>query len=255
MIADQSILFTLSYCLTIIIGIIGLYMIYPKAVLIAVLAVPFKELLCIRMSKLNEASISKFMGVLQEFSAQFGDSVRGIREVKLWNLQSQKRKKLLRYQDDVLQERKNFILYSCYQNVFGSLIDKIPICILYAYGGYLFVTGEVTIGGVSAFIAYTGNILNSIGAILSVRFLFSNIKPAITRLNTFLTAEEENTAADRIDIGPVSIKSETDTIKAFVSCSCPAIQCACSDIYETRIVASASLRGLNASTQNYSSSL
>lgn len=204
MIADQSILFTLSYCLTIIIGIIGLYLIYPKAVLIAVLAVPFKELLCIKMSKRNEESISKFMGVLQEFSAQFGDSVRGIREVKLWNLQSQKRKKLLKYQEDVLQERKNSVLYSCYQNVFGSLIDKIPVCLLYAYGGYLFVKGEVTIGGVSAFIAYTGNILNSIGALLSVRFLLSNIKPAIARLNSFLTSEEEdNITGDRKDIEPV----------------------------------------------------
>lgn len=58
---------------------------------------------------------------------------------------------------------------------------------------------------------------------------------------------------------PVKLKknfrSETDTIKAFVSCSCPYIQCACRDIYNPYSVNSASQDGLKASTQNYSTYL
>lgn len=52
-----------------------------------------------------------------------------------------------------------------------------------------------------------------------------------------------------------SFKSETDTIKAYVSCSCPAIQCACRDIYDIRLVAATSQRQYPSSTQNYSSYL
>lgn len=52
-----------------------------------------------------------------------------------------------------------------------------------------------------------------------------------------------------------NFKSQTDTIKAFVTCSCPAIQCACNDIYNDYSVYTASKRGLSASTQNYSSYL
>lgn len=52
-----------------------------------------------------------------------------------------------------------------------------------------------------------------------------------------------------------NFKSQTDTIKAFIACSCPGIQCACKDIYSAVSVNAASTRGLEASRQAYSSYL
>lgn len=52
-----------------------------------------------------------------------------------------------------------------------------------------------------------------------------------------------------------NFKSQTDTIKAFIACSCPAIQCPCNDIYSPNSVNTASLRGLNASRTEYVSYL
>lgn len=52
-----------------------------------------------------------------------------------------------------------------------------------------------------------------------------------------------------------NFKSQTDTIKAFVACSCPAIQCACNNIHDSNEVASASRLGLYSSRFEYSSYL
>lgn len=46
-------------------------------------------------------------------------------------------------------------------------------------------------------------------------------------------------------------KSETDSLRAFIDCSCPNIQCACEDIYDSVTVHNASMLGLAASTAHY----
>lgn len=47
--------------------------------------------------------------------------------------------------------------------------------------------------------------------------------------------------------------AETDDLKAYISCSCPSIQCSCTDIYDPRSVQSASNRDYQSSVQEQSS--
>lgn len=46
-------------------------------------------------------------------------------------------------------------------------------------------------------------------------------------------------------------KSETDSLRAFIACSCPYIQCGCQDIYDPRSTYDATQDGLASSTAHY----
>ena len=57
---------------------------------------------------------------------------------------------------------------------------------------------ELTIGGVIAFIAYSGQVIAPISAILQIRMLLAQISPAMNRLFDFLELDEEKDEGKRV---------------------------------------------------------
>lgn len=190
MVADQSIHFVISYILCVIGGILGLFFLNWKMAIVVIAVIPFKTLIAVKMSNLNEKITSKKISLMQEFSSWFGDVISGIKEIKLWNLQNQKQISLLEQQDKILQTSKKSTLYNSYNRAFSNLLNNLVQCSLYIYGGFLFIQGELTLGGVTAFIAYSNQVLSPITALMSVRYMFSSIRPSMKRLNDFFLLEE-----------------------------------------------------------------
>lgn len=58
-------------------------------------------------------------------------------------------------------------------------------------GGLLVISGELSIGGVFAFLSYSGYVTGPISSVLNMRFFFSQIFPSAKRLFTLLDTEEE----------------------------------------------------------------
>lgn len=86
---------------------------------------------------------------------------------------------------------KKSALYSCYNQTLTRLLDSLVQCALYIYGGFLFMQGELSLGGVMAFISYSGYVLGPITAIMSIRYMFSSIRPSLKRLNAFFGLAED----------------------------------------------------------------
>ena len=86
---------------------------------------------------------------------------------------------------------KKYALYSCYNQTLTRLLDSLVQCALYIYGGFLFMQGELSLGGVMAFISYSGYVLGPITAIMSIRYMFSSIRPPLKRLNAFFGLAED----------------------------------------------------------------
>ena len=80
---------------------------------------------------------------------------------------------------------KKSALYSCYNQTLTRLLDSLVQRALYIYGVFLFMQGELSLGGVMAFISYSGYVLGPITAIMSIRYMFSSIRPSLKRLNAF----------------------------------------------------------------------
>ena len=195
MIADRSILFIVNYALSFIGGLIGLLVLNSKMATVVILVIPLKALTTVKMSKQNEKVSAERIQCNRAFSSWFGDIISGIKEVKLWNLNENVQEKLSNHQSEILQADKKSVLCSCYNQTLTRILDSMVQSILYIYGGVLFLQGELSLGGVTAFISYSSYVLGPITSIMSIRYLFSGITPSLKRLNDFFQLEENHQMA------------------------------------------------------------
>ncbi|MCB7522592.1 ABC transporter ATP-binding protein/permease [[Clostridium] hylemonae] len=197
-IADRAVLYFVSFLLSIIGGMIGLLMISWKMALIVMLVLPIKYLITKIMSLRQEQITEKYIKLLTSFSAWFGDHINGIREIKLWNLQQRKFDEFIKQQKDIVGANKEMTMNDAGNTVFNGLIERTIKSILYIAGGFLLCKNELTIGGVIAFIAYSGQVIAPISAILQIRMLLAQISPAMNRLFDFLELDEEKDEGKRV---------------------------------------------------------
>ena len=190
MIADRSILFVVSYVLAILGGILGLFLLNWRLAVVVIAVAPVKAILSVHMAHLNERATEENIQLNRKFFSWFGDMISGLKEIKLWNLQTEKEDILCEQQSEILQTSKKSVLYDSYNRAITSLLDGMVQCILYIYGGYMLICGELTLGGVTAFISYSSYVLGPITSLMTVRYMFSSIKPSLTRLNEFFNLDE-----------------------------------------------------------------
>lgn len=212
MIADRSILFAVSYILAILGGILGLLLLNWKMAVVVIAVAPFKALISIRMANLNEKVTSQNIQLNKKFFSWFGDIISGIKEIKLWNLQNEKRAMLSDQQKNILQTSKKSILYDSYNRALISLLDCFVQCALYIYGGILLIQGELTLGGITAFISYSSYVLGPITSLMSVRYMFSSIRPSLKRLNEFFSLDESITPCNAV-MGNGANVNQVDTLE------------------------------------------
>lgn len=210
MIADRSILFVVSYILAIIGGILGLLLLNWKLAVVVIAAAPFKAILSVRMANLNERATEDNIRLTRKFSSWFGDVISGLKEIKLWNLQTEKEELLCAQQSEILKTSKKSVLYDSYNRAITSLLDGMVQCVLYIYGGYILICGELTLGGVTAFISYSSYVLGPITSLMTVRYMFSSIKPSLTRLNEFFDLDEGESVCSHTMDQPSSEQSLSD---------------------------------------------
>ena len=210
MIADRSILFVVSYILAIIGGILGLLLLNWKLAVVVIAAAPFKAILSVRMANLNERATEDNIRLTRKFSSWFGDVISGLKEIKLWNLQTEKEKHLCEQQSEILKTSKKSVLYDSYNRAITTLLDGMVQCVLYIYGGYMLICGELTLGGVTAFISYSSYVLGPITSLMTVRYMFSSIKPSLTRLNEFFDLDEGESVCSHTIDQPSSEQSLSD---------------------------------------------
>ncbi len=194
MVADRGILFVISYILSIIGGTLGLLFLNWKMAIIVISIAPIKVFCSAKMANMNRHVMSDNIRLMRQFSSWFGDILDGIVEIKLWNMQSIVQEKLSNQQRRILHTQKESSLYTSVHTSAMILLDNCVQSTLYVLGGILLIKGELTIGGVMAFISYTSYVLGPITSITSVRYMFSTIAPSLKRLNDFFKLEDEITS-------------------------------------------------------------
>lgn len=197
MIADRGILFVISYVLAIIGGVLGLLLLNWKLAIVVIAVAPVKAIFSNQIAYLNEKATEESICLNRKFFSWFGDMISGLKEVKLWNLQSAKKEQLSKQQKDILKTSKKSVLYDSYNRAFMSLLDGMVQCILYIYGGSLLIQGEMTLGDITAFISYSSYVLGPITSLMSVRYMFSSIRPSLNRLNEFFALAENTIVSSK----------------------------------------------------------
>ena len=188
---DSSMVNILGYVLQVISGVAGLLFISWKLAVLVLFAVPIKYCFTTVFSKKREEAVEEWIREATDFSAWLDDTLGGIREIKLWNLQNSKKRRLVKRQKKVLDSEKRSRLLDAYNQSGDVFLQWIVVGGLYAIGGYFVCRDSLTVGGLTAFISYSNYVIGPIAIIMNLKFIIAQIKPSISRLYEFFQEKEE----------------------------------------------------------------
>lgn len=85
-VSDRSTFFVLTETFRVVGGVIGLLLIDWKLTLLVICMIPLRYLLVQHMAKKRNELFEKFIEHNRQYSSWFGDTVGGIKEIKLWGM-------------------------------------------------------------------------------------------------------------------------------------------------------------------------
>lgn len=199
-ITDRAMVINISYLFRVISGIAGLLIISWRLTIVVLAMVPVKYFMVQALSKRKEQKVEELIENHRDFSAWFGDNVGGVREIKLWNLYHQRHEIFEDKQKNILRINKENTMLDAWNMFFEIMLEWSVTGILYILGGILIVNGSLTIGGVFAFLSYSGYVTGPISSILNIRYFLSRILPSAKRLFAFFDLEEEAASKDTLEV-------------------------------------------------------
>lgn len=188
---DSSIMNMFGYVLQVFSGIAGLLVINWKLALLVLSVVPVKYFLIRRFSKEEESIFEQWIEASADFSAWLGDTVNGIREIKLWNMYEKKQQDVIKKQEKVLELNRRSKLLLAYNNSSDSAVQSLVVAALYGIGGYFICREQLTLGSLTAFISYNNYVIGPISLILNLKIILAQVKPSVQRLKEFFVIETE----------------------------------------------------------------
>ena len=162
-----------------------------KLALLVLLVVPIKYLLIKMFAEKEEKLSEQEIEASANFSSWLGDSINGIREIKLWNLYREKQQNLISKQKEILEINKKGKLIQAYNMSTDSALKGLITAALYGIGGYFICKSKLTIGSLTAFITYSNYVINPISIVMNLKLIFAQIKPSIKRIEEFIKTDVE----------------------------------------------------------------
>jgi len=199
-IVDHNMFSSISNIVGIISGTAGLIFVSGKLTILVFLFIPLKLYLVYGISKKNEIVEQKVISETSIFNAWFGNIINGIKEIKLWNLYSDKQLECEKRKRKVLRLTRESDMLNNYNMSGDIILTELLLVSLYIAGGWMVGHEELTIGGLIAFISYSVAITGPISSIMNLKYLYSTIKPSLERLDDFFGLEEEATAKETMSI-------------------------------------------------------
>lgn len=200
-ISDRSMFFVVTSIFKMLGGVIGLTIIDWRLTLLILLIIPFRFFIVKYLSKKRRALYIQYMQSNREYSAWFGDTVGGIKEIKLWGIDGIKIGEFVKKQRNIVKFNIKMAFMDKMNELSEMLIHQIIINTLTVMGALLAFNYDLTIGGVFAFITFSVYVTQPISAILNVAYSFSSILPSAKRHLAFLTIEQESSQAEYKEIG------------------------------------------------------
>lgn len=155
-------------------------------------------LLCAALALGMEGKLDQIYEEISEENAALNtvaeENLTGVRTVKAFAREKFEIQKFLshnqRYYDLNMKQSKVFIRYSPYFSMIGKLLPLLVLLI----GGYLYIRGEMTLGGLGAFVEYSTNIVwpmemlgwltndlsSAVGSYRKIKRIY-DVKPVITQ--------------------------------------------------------------------------
>ncbi len=207
-IADSSVFFVITQAFSMAGGIIGLFIIDFRMTILVLLFIPIKCIVMKYFAKKQKQIMDEFIIRNQKYAKWFGDTVGGVREVKLFNIFDKKHGEFTHNQNEIIEKQKQMNMLSQWNIIVDSVMVQFLSTLLYILGANLVFDLKLSVGSVFAFITYSAYVTGPISAILNIGYLLSGIIPSTKRYYAFMDLEEELDSGKTLDMRFNDLKLE-----------------------------------------------
>lgn len=205
-VADSSVFFVITQAFSMTGGIIGLFIIDFRMTILVLLFIPIKCVVMKYFAKKQKQIMDEFIKKNQKYAKWFGDTVGGVREVKLFNILDRKHEEFDQNQKDIIEKQKQMNMLGQWNTITDSLMVQFLSTLLYILGANLVFDLQLSVGSVFAFITYSSYVTGPISAILNIGYLLSGIIPSTKRYYAFMDLEEETGNGETAALCPDDLK-------------------------------------------------
>lgn len=208
-IADSSVFFVVTQAFSMAGGIIGLFIIDFRMTILVLLFIPIKCVVMKYFAKKQKQIMDEFIQENQKYARWFGDTVGGVREVKLFHIFDKKHKEFVLNQNEIIEKQKQMNMLSQWNMITDSIMVQFLSTLLYILGANLVFDLQLSVGSVFAFITYSAYVTGPISAILNIGYLLSGIIPSTKRYYDFMALQEEDDSGklNAPDFGELALKN------------------------------------------------
>ncbi|MDE6566104.1 MAG: ABC transporter ATP-binding protein/permease [Lachnospiraceae bacterium] len=207
-IADNSVFFVVTQAFSMAGGIIGLFIIDYRMTILVLAFIPIKYIIMRRFAKRQKSIMDDFIAANQSYARWFGDTVGGVREVKLFHIFDEKHEEFALNQNDIIEKQKQMNMLSQWNMIIDSIMVQFLSTLLYILGANLVFDLQLSVGSVFAFITYSAYVTGPISAILNIGYLLSGIIPSTKRYYAFMDLEEETDNGKAVELHLNDLKME-----------------------------------------------
>lgn len=199
-IADNSVFFVITRAFSMIGGIIGLFILDYRMTIMVLLFIPAKAAIMKYFAKKRKIVMDEFITESEKYAGWFGDTVGGVREVKLFGILENKGKEFNDKQISVISKQKKMNMLTQWNSITDNVMVYLLTAFIYIMGANLLFDMQLSVGSVFAFITYSAYVTGPISAILNIGYLLSGIVPSTKRYYEFMDMEEDNNDGERITL-------------------------------------------------------
>lgn len=192
-VTDQSTFYIVTSVFRIIVGIIGLIIINWKLSILVMFLTPLRYLVVKFLAQKRRALIEKYIENYKDYSKWYGDTIGGIKEVKLWGLEILKISEFVKKQRNMIKQNIKCEYLENANSISGSIFTQIITSLAYIIGGYMLIGETLTVGKLFAFITYSSYVTQPIFAIMNIGYSFARVLPSAKRYFGFMDMEGEDT--------------------------------------------------------------
>lgn len=170
----------------------GPQVIQDKNRVLVLLFIPIKAVVMKYFAKYRKKVMDEFILDSEKYSSWFGDTVGGVKEVKLFDILDNKHREFDEKQRVVIRKQKKMNMLSQWNSAADDVLVHLLITLIYIVGSNLVFNMQLSVGSIFAFITYSSYVTGPISAILNIGYLLSGIIPSTKRYYMFMELDEEN---------------------------------------------------------------
>jgi len=190
-VCDKGTFIVISQIFRIIGGLVGLLLIDWKLTIIVIFVVPIRYFTVKFLAKKRKEMFKQYIEYNRDYSSWYGDTITGIKEIKLLGIQRIKIGEFIKKQKNIVKMNIRLAFLDKFNEYSETIVFQAINGALYILGAYIAFHNGVTIGGLFAFLTYSAYVIGPISAILNIGYNFSNIIPSAKRFFEFLDMDAE----------------------------------------------------------------